>query len=137
MNILPFEPEHVMGQRVHPSQDEYQWMFDHPEQVGNWQFMASGFFGDDLVVIGGCPKIDGHFVGWLLFSDKILPSRFIGVHRAVLGIMRNLELAGDPVAADINPRRPASVRWARLLGLDSHKLLSTGETLLRMENLVP
>ncbi len=119
MRIDPFDPSHCEGARAHPSQAEHQHLLEAPEYFKDlWGETYSAIDRDDLVAIGGTlPALDGLF-GWVLFTDKITPARFVAVHRAVT---RGLSYINEPVSVHVDPDRPQAIRWAGMLGMNGRQ----------------
>lgn len=130
-----FQPEHVMGQRAHPTQAEYQWMLDDPARYrALWPDTLSAFDGGEMIACGGATLIDRESGGWILFTDKITPRGFLSIHRLVVRYLVCFEQINDPIFfAHINPDRPEAMRWAGLLGLDTQRtdVLPDGRRMLR------
>ena len=134
MSIVPFIPEHCAGAVAHPSQAHYQDLLDTPLQFCDlWELTYSAIDGKDVIAIGGLvPTDDGNKGGWVLFTDKVTPARFLGVHRALERYLRD----ADAIFAHIDPSSSVSVRWAQVLGLEvtGTEVLPGGREMLRAES---
>lgn len=130
--IVPFDPAHCEGARAHLSLARYQYMFDDPSCFEVlWPATYSAIHEDGLVAIGGAPVIDGMAGGWVLFTDKITPGRFVEIHRAVARF-----IAENEAFAHLDPSNPAAMRWAGLLGMKAQRTeaLADGHEMLRADN---
>lgn len=131
MRIVLFDPAHCEGATVHQSQERYQYMMDDPLTFGAvWGETYSAIDGDDLVAIGGVLSA-GEMSGWVLFTDKITPARFVAVHRAVA---RGLSYIHEPIVVHVDPDKPQATRWATMLGMNSQQLetMPDGREMMRM-----
>ncbi len=131
--IVEFHPTHCHGSKAHPSQAHYQHMLDDPRSFRElWPETYSALEDGELIAIGGSISTDGVTSGWVLFTDKITPARFVPIHRAVA---RFMDIFEHPIFAHVDPDNPAAVRWAGLLGLETRRadVLTDGRRMLRVE----
>ena len=137
-----FAGYHVRAARAHPRQVAYQWMFDDPMAFyALWPDTVSAFDGvpwngGELIAIGGTTLIDGESGGWVLFTDKITPARFLPIHRTVVRYLVCFEQINDPIFAPVDPDWPEAVRWSQLLGMDTRRtdVLPGGRTVRRVSS---
>ena len=132
MRIEPFDPGHCKGAWAHPSQERYQYLLDDPLAFREvWPETKSALDGDDLVAIGGLVRAGDLTGGWVLFTDKITPSGFVAIHRAVV---RELEMAHEPVVVHVDPDTPVAAKWATMLGMNGRQtdLMPDGRTMVRL-----
>ena len=105
MRVEPLEPRHTIGARAHASQARYQFVLDKPEMFrGLWPDTYSALDGDVLAAISGAPLIDGMVAGWVLFTDRITPARFLVVHRMAvrfLAVMEKMNATRERLARSI------------------------------------
>lgn len=136
LRVIPFEPAHARGARAHPTQARFQSLLDDPAALrrGCWIDQWSAFDADVLVATGAIVDLEGRAAGWVLFTDKLEPRHFMGVHRCAVRMMRELEKIGDPLVAHVDPANPVAVRWAALLGMASRGFdqAPDGRNLMRM-----
>ncbi|MCH8859516.1 MAG: hypothetical protein IID54_08075, partial [Proteobacteria bacterium] len=80
--------------------------------------------------------IDGELGGWVLFTDKITPARFLVIHRTAARFLVCCEQISDPIFVHIDPDNPQAMRWAGLLGLETRRtdVLADGRRVLRAES---
>ena len=133
MKIVPFESSHCKNATAHPSQAHCQHMLDTPETFrGSWPGTLSAMEGKDMIAIGGTALIGGTLAGWVLFSDQITPPRFVAIHRAVV---RFLTHVNQPVMSHVDPEKPKTMRWAKMLDMGTKKmeLFPDGREMLRTE----
>lgn len=131
ISVVPFQAAHSAGVLAHPKQHKYQPLLKSQDFHGRtW----SALDGDDLVAVGGLVPLEGELGGWLLFTDKITPQRFIGVFRAVQQVFAAARKEGVGVAVDIDPDYPEAVRMAGMLGLSRAGFFTApdGRTMTRM-----
>ncbi len=113
MRVVPFELEHCFGAKAHPTQAHYQHILDDPQVfLDKWSGTRSAIDRDELVAIGGTVPTDGITGGWVLFTDRITPVRFLVIHRA---ITRTLSEMDGALIAHVDLRNPKAVRWVKLL----------------------
>ncbi len=108
-------------------------MLDTPEIFkSSWTGTLSAMEGEVTIAIGGTALIGGVLAGWVLFSDQITPARFVAIHRAVA---RFLAHVNQPVMAHVDPGKPKTVRWAKMLDMGAHKMemFPDGRKMLRTE----
>lgn len=132
MRIVPFESTHCEGTTAHPSQAEHQHLLDAPQYFKNlWGETYSALDGDDLIAIGGVLSSLDIVSGWVLFTDKITPARFVAVHKAVV---RGLAYIHEPVMVHVDPDRSQAVRWATMLGMNGRQMemMPDGREMARM-----
>lgn len=132
-----FDPAHCDGARAHPSQAHYQHMLDDPGAFRHlWPHTFSALDRDELIAIGGATSVDGMSGGWVLFTDKITPARFLVIHRTVARGLVCFEQINDPIFVHVNPDNAQAVRWAGLLGLETRRtdVLPDGRRMLRIES---
>ena len=109
MRIVPFEPSHCNGAKAHASQIHYQYLFDKPSNFSEvWLETRSALDRGDLIAIGGTKTGRGLKGGWVLFTNKITPARFLTIHRV---IMRTLSEMDGALIAHVDPRNPKAARW--------------------------
>ncbi len=133
MSIVPFDPKHCAGAVAHSSQAHYQHLLDNPLQFSHlWGETYSAIDGEDVIAIGGLVPADDGQGGWVLFTDKVTPARFLGVHRALERYLRST----DAIFAHIDPSSSVSVRWAQVLGLEvtGTEVLPDGREMLRADS---
>ena len=120
--IVDFDPAHCVGATAHPSQAQYQTMLDDPPCFRwLWPDTLSALDGDELIAIGGATLVERMMGGWVLFTDRITPSRFVVVHRVVARFLLRFEAINDPIFAHVDPDNPNAVRWVGLLGLETRR----------------
>ncbi len=113
LDLISFEDHHVIGARVNSAQIRYTDMFANPEGfAGGW----SAFYKGELVAIGAARIIGDAVSGAVLFTDAITPRRFLALHNALEGIIRDYEAKGFEPFIHIDPDYPQAQRWAELLG---------------------
>lgn len=118
MRIIPFEPSHCQNVKAHLSQAHYQHLLNDPSVFHEqWPETFSALVDDELVAIGGTIALAQQTGGWVLFTDKITPLRFVVIHRAVERALAGID---QSVTVHINPNNPEAVRWARILGACSY-----------------
>lgn len=133
MRIVPFEPTHCDGAIAHPSQAHYQNMLDNPSQFRELWSQTCSALDDGLIAIGGAAGVGGMIGGWVLFTDRITPARFLSIHRTVV---RGLSDIHEPVIAHVDPRNPEAMRWAKMLDMRAKNMdtLLDGRTMTRVCN---
>ena len=127
--IVKFDPAHCAGAKAHPSQCHEQHYLDDPAIFRDmWPETYSAFAGRELVAIGGLVPLYESSGGWVLFTDKIRPSNFMEIHRAVA------RRVATGAFAHIDPNNPQMMRWAELLDLKPQcsDMLPDGREVLRM-----
>ena len=139
IRIVEFDPVHCIGATAHPSQAHYQHMLDDPQSFCEWWSSTYSALADGkLIAIGGWTLIERALGGWVLFTDKITPARFVRIHRTVARRLIFFEQLNDPVFAHLDPDNPQAMRWAGLLGLETQRtdILPDGRRMLRAETYV-
>jgi len=113
ISLVPFEPRFLEGVKVNPSQKQYQYMLENPETFqGAW----CGFYGRDLIAIGGGVVVGEEIAGWILFTDKVTPRRFLALHRVIERMIQEWESNGFSFYIHVDPSYKQADRWARLMG---------------------
>ena len=133
--IVEFDPGHCLGARAHPSQARYQDLLDDPQSFREWWPQTySALDRDDLIAIGGSTLVAGKSGGWVLFTDRITPARFVPIHRAVARLLVYLEATGNPFFLHADPDNTKAARWAGLLGLEPLRtdVMPDGRKMTRM-----
>ena len=87
----------------------------------HWPTTYSGLDGDELVAVGGSTLVDGVSGGWVLFTDKITPARFLVIHRTVVRSLVCFEQISDPIFVHVDPGNPQAMRWAGILALETRR----------------
>ena len=134
MRFDPFEPSHVVGAKVHRSQARYQFMLDRPGLFRRlWPQTYSALDGAELVAIGGTLCFEDVWSGWVVFTDRITPARFLAVHRLAVRFVVSFEQIRHPIIVHFDRSNPASACWVGLLGLDTGRtdVLLDGSRMLR------
>jgi hypothetical protein len=132
MGIVPFDPKHCAGAIAHPTQAHYQDLFDNPLQFADlWVETYTAMNGNDVIAIGGLVPSDGGKGGWVLFTDKVTPGRFLKIHKALERYLRS----SDAIYAHVDPESKVSVRWAQVLGLEvtGIDVFPDGREMMRVE----
>ena len=130
-----FDPEHCDGARAHPSQAQFQYLLDDPWRFHSlWPHTYSALDGAELIAVGGKSVDDGVLSGWILFTDKITPARFLVIHRGIVRILVCNELSNKPIFLQPDPDNAQAIRWAGLLGLATRltEVLPDGSQMLRV-----
>ena len=137
VRISEFDPVHCCGARAHPSQARFQFMLDDPSALREfWEpEIFSALDGDELIAVGGSTLVDGMSGGWVLFTDRITPARFVVIHRTAVRFLVCFEQINDPIFVQVDPGNAQALRWAGLLGLETRRtdVLADG----RVERRVP
>ena len=121
VRIVEFDPAQCAGARAHPSQARFQFMLDGPGAFHKWAQPYSALEGDDLIAIGGWVLVKGTWGGWVLFTAKITPARFLVIHRTAARFLVCLEQINETTLTHIDPDNPQAMRWAGLLGLETRR----------------
>lgn len=122
VNIVLFDPAHCAGARAHPSQAQFQIILDDPWGFRKlWPETYSALSSAELIAVGGWSVIDGVLGGWVLFTDKITPARFLVIHRTAARFLVCFEQINDPIFLQPDPDNAKAMRWAGLLGLDTRR----------------
>ena len=132
--IVEFDRAHCVDAKAHRTQARYQWMLDDPWSFNAlWPHTFSALDDDELIAIGGATLLEGASGGWVLFSNKITPARFLVVHRTAVRFLVCFEQINDPIFAHVDPDNPKALRWAALLGLETGRtdVLPNGRRMLR------
>lgn len=139
VSIVLFDPAHCDGARAHPSQARFQFMLDDPGAFREcWPQTYSALDGAELVAVGGSTLVEGMSGGWVLFTDKITPARFLVIHRTAARFLVCFEQINDPIFVHVDPGNAQAMRWAGLLGLETRRtdVLADGRRMLRVESYV-
>lgn len=137
VNIVLFDPAHCVGARAHHSQARFQIILDDPCGFRElWPETYSALDGDELIAVGGSTWVDGVSGGWVLFTDKITPSRFLAIHRTAARFLVCFEQINDPIFVHVDPDNAQAMRWAGLLGLETRRtdVLADGRRILKVDN---
>lgn len=131
MEIVAFEPSHLIGLRIHAQEARYQRVIDEGLITSGWTVIGD----DGIVAIGGLGEIEDGTAAWLMFTDKMTARYLLPVYRACRRVVDAFTLDSERLLFDMDLEDAAIRRWARLMKMRPLGPVSIdGRTLTRMTN---
>lgn len=119
IQIVPFRREHIRNIALQPMQVDMAPIMSEPsyaEALEQHEHSWSAVDGDEVLACGGVIE-EWHGVarGWMLISGN-LGIRFLAVHRAVLGFVKNAPY--HRIEMSVAKGFDEGCRWAKMLGFE-------------------
>lgn len=118
IDIVPFEPWHLMQMKLQPSQLSlsYTLTMEHGASLVNAGPSYSALVGVDVVACFGVIEFwPGRSQAWALMSDFFY-LHVKAVHRSVRNIVKSYKV--DRLECVVDPRNDKTIRWAEHLGFE-------------------